>query len=57
MKRIFMNFMDDESGAVSVDWVVLAASMVAFGLAITAIIQTGAINGVINMFASVDAAL
>lgn len=57
MKRYIDKFLKDESGAITVDWVVLAASMVAFALAIIAIIQTGSINGVINMFASVDAAL
>ena len=57
MKRSLSFFMKEEDGAVTVDWVVLTASVVILGLAITGILQTGAVNGVVNMFASVDDAL
>lgn len=57
MKDYLSKFRDDESGAITVDWVVLAASVIILGLMITAIIQTGSVNGVIEMFAKVDAAL
>ena len=54
MKRFLNKFRKDEDGAVTVDWVVLTASVVILGLAVTAIIQAGSVNGVKNMFTKVD---
>lgn len=41
------NFRNDESGAVTVDWVVLTAAIVGLGLAVVASVRTGA-NSVAN---------
>ena len=38
----FINFIRDEDGAVTVDWVVLTAAIVGLGLAVLASVQTGA---------------
>jgi Flp pilus assembly pilin Flp len=42
MKSIFKTFRNDESGAVTVDWVVLTAAMVLLGLLIMVAIGGGA---------------
>ena len=44
MKKSFLPFMRDESGAVTVDWVVLCAGIVALAAAIVAAMQSGAID-------------
>ena len=41
--NIFKNFKNDESGAVTVDWVVLTAAVVGLGLAVSTTVG-GAIN-------------
>ena len=38
---MFQNFIKSESGAVTVDWVVLTAALVGLGLAVMAVISTG----------------
>jgi len=42
MRNLFMCFLREESGAVTVDWVVLSAAMVSFGAGIAMIISTAA---------------
>lgn len=39
--KLFMNFAKDESGAVTVDWVVLTAAIVGLGIAVMASVSTG----------------
>ncbi len=38
------NFKNDESGAVTVDWVVLTAAIVGLGIAVIAAVRTGVLN-------------
>lgn len=40
--KLFNNFAKDESGAVTVDWVVLTAAIVGLGLAVIAAVAPGA---------------
>ena len=42
MMTFVKNFKNDESGAVTVDWVVLTAAIVLLGAAIAATVRTGA---------------
>ncbi|MGZ9811330.1 hypothetical protein ACXN5S_12785 [Pseudoroseicyclus sp. H15] len=44
MLNFIKNFRSDESGAVTVDWVVLTAAIVGLGIAVLGSIQTGAGN-------------
>jgi len=37
----FQNFLSDDSGAVTVDWVVLTAALVGLGLAVMSVVSTG----------------
>lgn len=39
--KLFMNFAKDESGAVTVDWVVLTAAIVGLGIAVMASVSNG----------------
>ncbi len=39
--KLFMNFAKDESGAVTVDWVVLTAAIVGLGIAVMASVSDG----------------
>lgn len=57
MRRNLKNFYTDEDGAITVDWVTLTAAVVILGLAIIGIIQTGALNGITNMWASTEGIL
>lgn len=41
MTNLIKNFAKSESGAVTVDWVVLTAAMVGLGLAVMAVVSTG----------------
>jgi len=41
---LIKNFRDDESGAVTVDWVVLTAAIVGLGIAVVASVSTGVGN-------------
>lgn len=37
----FKSFLSDDSGAVTVDWVVLTAALVGLGLAVISVVSTG----------------
>ncbi len=39
--KLTKNFRDDESGAVTVDWVVLTAALVGIAIALVSTVQTG----------------
>lgn len=39
--NLFTSFLSDESGAVTVDWVVLTAALVGLGLAVISVVSTG----------------
>jgi Flp pilus assembly pilin Flp len=39
--KSFNKFLSDESGAVTVDWVVLTAALVGLGLAVMSVVSTG----------------
>ena len=39
--KIISRYRDDESGAVTVDWVVLTAAIVGIAIAVLAVIRTG----------------
>jgi Flp pilus assembly pilin Flp len=41
MTNLIKNFAQSESGAVTVDWVVLTAAIVGLGLAVMAVVSTG----------------
>ncbi len=41
MTNMIKNFVNDESGAVTVDWVVLTAAIVGLGIAVIASVSTG----------------
>jgi Flp pilus assembly pilin Flp len=41
LKTSAANFIDDESGAVTVDWVVLTATIVGLGIAVTGVVSGG----------------
>lgn len=42
--NLINNFCNDESGAVTVDWVVLTAAIVGLGIAVVATVRTGVGN-------------
>jgi len=42
--KLFKNFKNDESGAVTVDWVVLTAAIVGLGIAVLAAVSSGVSN-------------
>ena len=44
MTNMIKNFAADESGAVTVDWVVLTAAIVGLGIAVIASVSTGVNN-------------
>lgn len=39
--KSLMSFLSDESGAVTVDWVVLTAALVGLGLAVISVVSSG----------------
>lgn len=39
--KLFKNFLNDEAGAVTVDWVVLTAAIVGLGVAVLATVDDG----------------
>ncbi len=49
----FKNFANDESGAVTVDWVVLTAAIVGLGIAVVASVR----GGVVDLGSSIETAL
>ncbi len=40
MRRVFADFLKNEDGAVTVDWVVLTAAIVGLGIGVIASVQT-----------------
>jgi len=44
MSRVLTNFFKDESGAVTVDWVVLTAAIVGLGVIVITTIAEGALD-------------
>ena len=53
--KLFKNFHKDDSGAVTVDWVVLTAAIVGLGLAVIATVRTS-VDGLGDKIAtSIDA--
>lgn len=44
MFKLYKNFKNDESGAVTVDWVVLTAAIVGLGIAVLAAVSDGVEN-------------
>lgn len=42
--KLFKNFKNDESGAVTVDWVVLTAAIVGLAIAVLAVVSGGVQN-------------
>jgi Flp pilus assembly pilin Flp len=44
MFKLAKNFLNDESGAVTVDWVVLTAAIVGLGIAVLAAVSDGMDN-------------
>jgi len=56
MLNFIKNFRNDEDGAVTVDWVVLTAAVVALAVAVSSVVG-GAVNGQLdNIAADVNAA-
>lgn len=54
MMNFFKNFKKDESGAVTVDWVVLTAAVVGLAVAAYSSIETGASNLTANTATFLD---
>ncbi|MEP4196890.1 MAG: hypothetical protein ABJL99_14780 [Aliishimia sp.] len=54
MKKQIVSFLQDDSGAVTVDWVVLTAAVVALGVAATAVITGGATSLADSIWAYMD---
>jgi Flp pilus assembly pilin Flp len=50
MLKLAKNFVNDESGAVTVDWVVLTAAIVGLGIAVLAAVS----DGVENLSSDID---
>ena len=44
LNKALMSFAKDESGAVTVDWVVLTAAIVGLGLAVITSVRTGVVS-------------
>ena len=55
MMNFIKNFKNDESGAVTVDWVVLTAAVVGLAVAAYSAIETSASNLTTNTAAKMDA--
>ena len=53
MFKLAKNFKNDESGAVTVDWVVLTAAIVGLGIAVLAAVS----DGVDNLSSDIDTQL
>ncbi len=54
MKHAIKRFWKDDSGAVTVDWVVITAAVVALGVAAAATVTTGAENLSDSIWAYMD---
>ena len=57
MLNFIKNFRNDEDGAVTVDWVVLTAAIVALGLVVGNTVKTGAQAETNNMLAGMGVAV
>ena len=44
MSKVMKSFLNDESGAVTVDWVVLTAAIVGLGIAVISTVGRGALD-------------
>jgi len=55
MRRELFRFFNDESGAVTVDWVVLTAAIVGLGIAVIASVSGGALNTASGLGANLSA--
>ncbi len=44
MEKLLSQFLRDEDGAVTVDWVVLTAAIVGLGIAVVAMVSQGALS-------------
>lgn len=55
MCRRFISFLNDEDGAVTVDWVVLTAAVVGLGFAVISTIAGGALDHSSGLGAHLDA--
>ncbi len=55
--NLVKNFHNDESGAVTVDWVVLTAAIVGLGLVVMSTVQTGLNDAASAIVSDLDAAL
>lgn len=53
---MFTSFLKDESGAVTVDWVVLTAAVVGLGLIVMAAVRPAVSNLAADIATSIDAA-
>jgi Flp pilus assembly pilin Flp len=54
MRRFLGRFRDDDDGAITVDWVVLTASIVALGVMVVALLNgnLGSVGAKVNTFLS-----
>lgn len=57
MKKFLTQFATNEDGAITVDWVVLTAAMVALAILLIGLIETGALDRITQMWADVDTAI
>ncbi len=55
MLNFIKSFRNDEDGAVTVDWVVLTAAIVALGLAVGSAVSGSAATGALNFVAEIAA--
>ncbi len=57
MKHYLNKFLADETGAVTVDWVVITALIVALSLAIMTSLRGATSQSIVEMFTNINAAL
>ena len=57
MKNFLTQFASDEEGAVTVDWVVLTAALVALAILLIGIVEAGALDRITEMWTEVDTAI
>lgn len=57
MRSVLLDFLDQETGAVTVDWVVLAGAAVALGLGVLILIEPGVDNGAEKIANSISSAI
>ncbi len=57
MKNYIQNFMANEDGAVTVDWVVLTAAVVGLGIAVLSAVSNGAETMAANIEAELNTAV